>query len=54
MINVGRDEKSMWTPLRAYKMINAKEQWVDDFVQKFILPLFGRLFIAYMIIIFCR
>merc|ERR1712198_687137 len=27
IINMGRDEKSMWTPLRAYKMINAKEQW---------------------------
>ena len=35
-INVGRDEKSMWTPLRAYRMIEAKEQWVDSFIQEFI------------------
>ena len=44
VINVGRDEKSMWTPLRAYWMIEAmkdarmrmKEPWVDSFIQELI------------------
>ena len=44
IINMGRDEKSMWTPLRAYWMIEAmkdarismKEPWVDSFIQELI------------------
>ena len=44
VINVGRDEKSMWTPLRAYWMIEAmkdarmrmKEPWVENFIHELI------------------
>ena len=35
-INVGRDEKSMWTPLRAYKMIEARDLWVSSVIEEYI------------------